>query len=303
MHLYPNDPKFTLGYLLRHSGLLSDSLVSDDVISVVLEERAVRNLTNTLSRNRGVSDLFGFEWLDSASNHEILYFMVYFFILITETASQDVIKYDNKYSEKLIDLISAILGAGYSEFKVLTDAVARDILRALSFLDIIFRVRNRADILVAWCADVTMETLGEYICTIQALSAYFIGSCIPQKNLDRYNGALLENYILFEIWMYLRKIAYTQLCYFRYKAEDNIVREIDAVIEYDDPDADLEYTLIEVKSGTKVQTSYEKNLLHESLSDLTIKRKIIVYRGENTSHNGIDYVEALYFVTHLEEFI
>jgi predicted AAA+ superfamily ATPase len=176
-------------------------------------------------------------------------------------------------------------------------------MKAIREMDVIEPIRNLAYSSDTGNDKISIETVGEYICNIQAL-AFAILQSILENQPSVLAGNLIENLVLSECYMRYRESSEITVGYAKYKY-DKSEHEIDTVIKKFE-DFSPRYILIEVKYSDKPHKDFGKHLNDSSISSVLpgkIDKKYIVYRGETQRVYGFQYVNIFDFLTNLDNWL
>lgn len=280
-----------------------------------INSTTIANISNTIERNRNFlannvlySDLLRF-------NKHSISFLVY--SILTTVVSP-------KKSNKL-NLAIKVLGKNKARFLIqacntvrekmptcadgITNMDLEDLANILSSLDIIKIVPNFAEDTIS---DEQFERgyrpiTDQEICVMNTGLLYSILDVLTTD--DRIiDGSVLENLVLSQLYSLngTQDYAITNIGYLKYKDNNSIQHEVDAVVRIRDTKLRHSYTLIEVKHSSSINRDFSKHLRDEILPENMVNstlRKIVVYRGKTIKERGIHYVNIEDFLLDTWKFI
>lgn len=300
---------------ITDGSLYGKGVKTNEAFIEAINSTAIANISNTIERNRNFlannvlySDLLRFD-------KYYISFLVY--SILTTVVSP-------KKSNKL-NLAIKVLGKNKARFLIqacntvrekmptyadgITNMDLEDLAKILSSLDIIKIVPNFAEDTVS---DEQFERgyrpiTDQEICVINTGLLYSILNVLTTD--DRIiDGSVLENLVLSQLYSLngTQDYTITNIGYLKYKDNNSIQHEVDAVVRIRDTKLRHSYTLIEVKHSKSVDRNFGKHLKNETLpkgiANATL-RKMVVYRGKTVVSGGIHYVNIEDFLLDTWKFI
>lgn len=300
---------------ITDGSLYGKGVKTNEAFIETINSTTIANISNTIERNRNFlannvlySDLLRFD-------KYYISFLVY--SILTTVVSP-------KKSNKL-NLAIKVLGKNKARFLIqacntvrekmptyadgITNMDLEDLAKILSSLDIIKIVPNFAEDTIS---DEQFERgyrpiTDQEICVINTGLLYSILNVLNEDASIR-DGKVLENLVLAQLHSLSNTENYTVLNigYLKYKDDEEVQREVDAIIKVMDNGLNNYYTLIEVKHSKSIDRNFGKHLRNEILPNGIVNstlRKIVVYRGKTIEERGIHYVNIEDFLLDTWKFI